>query len=178
MGITKRAIIILIAVILLGFGYNVFTSLIESKDTKESVDKVEESDVIKTLATSGEEDIGEDYVSESQEVEEFPLDMTEDYVQNAIHSMSHAKVYAPEKRGHLEPTQQRIERLLAVLKQNQDGLSNSDLYISILTRWQMGDFSQAVSDHNKIWELQEGDVGKATRLLTKEEEEEYRAEYY
>ncbi|MFV8828220.1 DUF6241 domain-containing protein [Alkalihalobacterium sp. APHAB7] len=41
-----------------------------------------------------------------------------------------------------------------------------------------GDFSQAVYDHNVIWEIQGGTVGKATRLLTEEEEREYIQMYF
>ncbi len=34
-------------------------------------------------------------------------------------------------------------------------------------------FSNAVDDHNSIWEMQNGEVGKAIRLLTPEEEKSH-----
>ncbi|MEY2196187.1 DUF6241 domain-containing protein [Neobacillus sp. BF23-41] len=71
-----------------------------------------------------------------------------------------------------------MDQLLDAVKRDQNGLDHSDLYIGILEKWQVGDFSKAVSDHNKIWELQGGSVGEATRLLTKEEEAEYRKERF
>ncbi len=87
--------------------------------------------------------------------------------------MSHAKVLATEKWSHLEPTQERIDRLLDVVERNQNILDHSDLYIRILERWQASNFSNAVTDHNSIWDLQGETIGEATRLLTKEEEAEY-----
>ncbi len=34
-----------------------------------------------------------------------------------------------------------------------------------------------MEDHNRVWTLQNGDVGKATRLLTEEEEQNRLAKY-
>jgi hypothetical protein len=41
-----------------------------------------------------------------------------------------------------------------------------------LHSWKENNFSSAVSDYNRIWKLQGGTVGKATGLLTPEEEAE------
>ena len=42
--------------------------------------------------------------------------------------------------------------------------------IKIVTKWENGDFSEADEDHNYIWKLQKGTLGKARGLLSKEEE--------
>ncbi len=82
--------------------------------------------------------------------------------------------------GRERITQEKVDRLLTVVKMND--YKYKDLYISILERWSKGDFSNAVDDHNKIWELQGGDdttnSGRATRLLSPEEEEQYIEQFY
>ncbi|WP_227521592.1 DUF6241 domain-containing protein [Bacillus alkalisoli] len=40
------------------------------------------------------------------------------------------------------------------------------------------DFSHAVQDHNAIWSLQNGTVGKATRLLTEREQLRYARKHF
>ncbi|MFP5110077.1 DUF6241 domain-containing protein [Neobacillus sp. C211] len=177
MGKYRSSIVIVIATIVLGIGYYVSTSLVGSKEAVKHVEKNEEKEVIETW-TPTDEASEADEVIETQVETEFPEGITEAEVQDAIHSMSHSKVYASEKWSDLEPTQERIDQLLDAVKRDQNGLDHSDLYIGILEKWHVGDFSEAVSDHNKIWELQGGSVGEATRLLTKEEEAEYRKERF
>ncbi|RNA66667.1 DUF6241 domain-containing protein [Alteribacter keqinensis] len=106
------------------------------------------------------------------EVEErYSFDMSETNMQNTIHAMSHQKVYATEKWGHVFITDEIIDRLLEVNKENS--YTHSAVYHDILTRWRQDDFSRAVEDHNTIWQLQGGTVGEATRLLSEEEERLY-----
>ena len=106
--------------------------------------------------------------------EEFPMDISEYQVQAAIHAMSHQKVKADEKWSELQLTQERVERLLAILEKNKYKYNGSyTLYKHILTRWAEGDFSLAVDDHNVIWEIQGGGIGEAERLLTPEEEQAF-----
>ena len=107
-------------------------------------------------------------------VKNMPMDMEEDTVKQDIHEMSHQKVYAGEKWGTpLKMSKQNIDRLIAVVEHNKDNYGYADMYLSILKRWQKGDFSHAVQDHNAVWELQNGNVGKATRLLTPSEEKKF-----
>lgn len=96
------------------------------------------------------------------------IDWDEAEVQQVIHEMSHQKIKASEKWGAIKITQDRIEVLLNYV-QEQD-FEHKELYVDILGRWREGDFSRAHKDHNAIWELQGGTVGKATGLLSKEEE--------
>lgn len=109
--------------------------------------------------------------------EKYPDDLHSDEMLNAIHYMSHQKVEAEVKWGHEQITQAKIDRLLEIAKNDVITYVNQDLYIDILERWSVGDFSNAVEDHNAIWELQGGkestNSGKATRLLTAAEEEAY-----
>jgi hypothetical protein len=97
--------------------------------------------------------------------------MTEDEVLNYMHGMSHQKVEAEEKWLHFEMTNERIQFLIGVVESGR--YENSDLYLDILNRWAEGDFLKADKDHNAIWNLQGGTIGKATGVLSTEEEKQY-----
>ncbi|WP_051189047.1 DUF6241 domain-containing protein [Halalkalibacillus halophilus] len=94
------------------------------------------------------------------------------HFQEYIHGMSHQKIHADEKWGFYLITDRRIEWLLNGLDQVDVG-ENEEEYRDILERWKAGDFSQADVDHNIIWNMQGGTIGKATGVMTKEEEQAY-----
>ncbi|MGG1630912.1 DUF6241 domain-containing protein [Rossellomorea sp. NRS-1567] len=103
--------------------------------------------------------------------EEVKTPLSEKLMQQYIHAMSHQKVAAKEKWSFFEITDERIDYLLNQLEINQ--YKHEGTYKDILTSWKEGDFSGAVSDHNKVWRIQEGTIGKATSLLSPKEEEVY-----
>ncbi|WP_280771990.1 DUF6241 domain-containing protein [Salipaludibacillus daqingensis] len=71
-------------------------------------------------------------------------------------------------------TDERIERLIEVIKDNSENdFNHSNLYLTILERWKQGDFSKVDEDHNDIWRLQGGTIGKATGILSNQEEQEF-----
>lgn len=100
-------------------------------------------------------------------------EITESEIRDFIHKMAHQKIHAEEKWGLIEITDERIKWLLESVDKSQETIEHKDVYKKLLTRWQAGDFSQAVEDHNTIWTMQGGNIGKALRLLTEEEEAEY-----
>jgi hypothetical protein len=104
---------------------------------------------------------------------EFPMDMFEEDVQSAIHRMSHQKIEADQKWGALPLTPERVNRLIQVVENNQKNYINADLYFDILKRWLKVDFSHVAQDHNAIWELQGGTIGRATGIATPEEEKAF-----
>ncbi|WP_050632333.1 DUF6241 domain-containing protein [Bacillus andreraoultii] len=93
-----------------------------------------------------------------------------DFMQT-IHEMTHQKVEADQKWGLTPITEQQIDKMLRTL--DREDYANEEFYREALTAWKNGDFSNAVEVHNTIWEWQDGTLGKATGLLTPEEEEEY-----
>ncbi|WGG45425.1 DUF6241 domain-containing protein [Rossellomorea sp. DA94] len=103
--------------------------------------------------------------------EEVKTPLSEKLMQQYIHAMSHQKVAAKEKWSFFQITDERIEYLLNQLEINQ--YQHESTYEDILKSWKEGDFSDAVSDHNTIWRIQDGTVGKATSLLSPKEEEAY-----
>lgn len=108
--------------------------------------------------------------------EEFPMDMPDFQVGQVIHQMSHQKIEAEEKWGFLPLTAERVARLKEVVE-NGD-YKNKSRYLSILNRWVENDFTQIDKDHNTIWTMQGGTVGKATGILSYEEEKQFIEKYY
>ncbi|MGK7376955.1 DUF6241 domain-containing protein [Planococcus sp. 1R117A] len=101
-----------------------------------------------------------------------PEEMNEARLQFYLHEMTHSKVYAEDKWGAARPTTQSdIEKLLAIVEASD--FSEKAFYRNTLQDWQKGDFSNAVDVHNTIWHWHNGSIGKATRLMTKEEEQAY-----
>lgn len=94
----------------------------------------------------------------------------EDFME-AIHFMTHQKVSAGTKWGALEITNERIDEMLSVL--DKEDFSREDFYRETLLAWKEGDFSNAVDVHNRIWNIQDGTIGRANRMLTEEEESKY-----
>jgi hypothetical protein len=97
--------------------------------------------------------------------------LKEELFQQYIHAMSHQKVEAVEKWSFFKITDERIDFLLNQLEVNN--YKNERLYREILTSWKEGDFSSAASQHNAVWKLQEGTIGKASGVLSPEAEEAY-----
>ncbi|MDW0118730.1 DUF6241 domain-containing protein [Sporosarcina thermotolerans] len=104
---------------------------------------------------------------------ELPLSMHELAVQEIIHAMSHQKVKADGKWGFLPLTQERVQRLIEVVETNESKYDNASIYLDILNRWAENDFSNADKEHNIIWEMQSGTIGRAYGVLSYEEELEF-----
>ncbi|MBM7572913.1 DUF6241 domain-containing protein [Aquibacillus albus] len=93
-----------------------------------------------------------------------------------IHLMTHQKVYADEKWGSAEITKERIVKMREIIYEKD--FANEQFLSSALSQWEQGNFENAVDVHNYIWEQRNGTAGKATRLLTDEEEQEYIEEHF
>lgn len=119
-------------------------------------------------------------VPDEKEQVPYPDNLEEFKMRNIIHNMSHQKVKTNDdnKRGNTQITQAKVDRLLEIAKLNIKNYDNGDVYIKILERWSVDDFSNAVEDHNEIWQMQDGEVGKAIRLLTSEEEKAHIKFYF
>ncbi|TKC13791.1 DUF6241 domain-containing protein [Robertmurraya kyonggiensis] len=110
--------------------------------------------------------------------EELPMDMSEEAIKDAIHGMSHQKVRAEEKWGFIPLTAERVKRLKTIVEKNRDKYEYASIYLDILERWGNNDFSQVDHDHNQIWDLQNGTIGKATGILSTEEEKAFIEEHF
>ncbi len=97
-----------------------------------------------------------------------------------IHGMTHQKVQAEEKWSLYEMNDKNISNLLDTLEKikDQQTYEHYDFYYETLVQWKKGNFENAVEVHNQIWRWSGGTTGKATRLLTDEEEQEFISQYY
>ncbi|TLS35589.1 DUF6241 domain-containing protein [Pseudalkalibacillus caeni] len=141
----------------------------ENGSNKDALDEIDEQIDAATATTTENE---EDGVKKA-----IP---TEVQFQDDLHAMTHQKVKAEEKWGHLKITEERIDEMLDVLDKvkGKNDYKNFDFYYDVLTEWNNGNFDNAVQAHNRIWSMNGGTIGKATRLLTEEEEQAYIKEYF
>lgn len=93
-----------------------------------------------------------------------------------MHKMTHQKVRAEKKWGAVPMNEANITAVTQAVEASN--WSCKDVLLPILRRWQTADFSQADEDHNTIWQLQGGVVGKAYGLLTTEEEAQFIADHF
>lgn len=96
---------------------------------------------------------------------------SEDKVISTMHQMTHQKIKASQKWGAVEMTEFRIRELITIVEESN--FKQKSYLLTILNRWLEGDFSMVDRDHNGLWDLQGGTVGKATGILTPEEEQTY-----
>lgn len=134
-----------------------------------------------TLKGDDEEEVGQkkldnpllflDEVDLLPEYVQYGAMLSEQDLRIVMHEMSHQKVVAEEmwEKRLMDP--ELIEALYLML--NNHKYYNEDIYIEILTEWREGKFENAVEHHNTLWRLLDGDVGKAIRLATPEEEALY-----
>lgn len=98
--------------------------------------------------------------------------MLEEDLRKTIHYMSHQKVHADHKFGRkILIEKDKVESLYKMLDNNE--YEHEGLYREILGEWKEGNFENAVEHHNALWEIDGGNKGKATRLMTEEEEKAY-----
>ena len=110
---------------------------------------------------------------EKSGTEEEDADMTEVDLQILLHQMTHQKISAGKKKGAVEMTQENIDGLLLIVQTNKHLYEHGPFYEDALTEWQKGNFSNAVTVHNTIWDWHKGTVGRATGLMSAEEEQEF-----
>lgn len=156
------AVTLAVLALLGGAGYYVLQSLSapESETIAEAAEKAE-----KSLEGNGpllESEVGMDEIE----------------LQIFLHRMTHQKIVATEKRGAIEMTPENIGNMLTVVQANYGQYEHSEFYEKALTAWQEGDFSNAVEVHNTIWEWHNGIVGRATGLMTAEQEEQFVQDHF
>lgn len=160
--VIRTIIIMLVGLgILAGAGFWAYKSLTATDEQQISKAADQASDKLEQ---------GEDTFAPKSDEEVETVGLSEGQFQIKLHQMTHQKIKATEKRGEIEMTEARIEEMQKILYANKDAYKNYDFYERSLAAWKEGDFSNAVSVHNTIWEWHNGTVGRATGLLSAEEE--------
>ncbi|WP_088292472.1 PRK06770 family protein [Bacillus mycoides] len=109
---------------------------------------------------------------QEKKVKEEKPQVSEDEIISTMHRMVHQKVKSSEKWGFIEMTNKEISSAKNAVESSTNFKYKSKL-LSTLERWEKGDFSQTVEEHNFLWEIQGGDTGKATERFSPEEEKQY-----
>lgn len=161
-----RTIIILLVslAILAGAGYWAYKSLTTSDEQQ-----------ISNAAEEAEDKLQQGEDTEAPKANELveTVGLSEGEFQIHLHQMTHQKIQATEKRGAIEMTPERIDEMLKILRANEGAYKEYEFYEQSLSAWEEGNFSNAVNVHNTIWEWHNGTVGRATGLLSEEQEAEY-----
>lgn len=160
----KTKIFIVLGGIILAIGLNVGKKIYK--------EFIKPTVVVKEVKNSDGEKIIEVTEPKGTKLEkELPMDMIEREFMQTIHNMSHQKVLADDKWGAEPLTHERVLRLIKIAEKSH--YVNKNTYLDILNRWKANDFSHADNDHNIIWNLQDGSVGRANGIMNAEQEKEY-----
>ncbi|TYS85291.1 DUF6241 domain-containing protein [Rossellomorea aquimaris] len=165
----KKSFTIIVGSVLLLTAIGVYIA-VSSLNNAGTTDDINQTDVVSTAGvatTAPQTKTGK----ENPFGEKVKTPLSEDLIQQYIHAMSHQKVEAEEKWSFFEITDERIDYLLGQLEINN--YKSEHTYKEILMSWKEGDFSGAVSDHNRIWRMRKGNIGVATGLLSTKEEKKY-----
>jgi hypothetical protein len=88
-----------------------------------------------------------------------------------LHNMTHQKVRSEEKWGFVHMSEVNLLAVKEVLRENPTFSQNIEM-LAIVTDWLNNDFSNIVAEHNSIWKMKDGSVGKAYGILSPSEEAE------
>jgi Family of unknown function (DUF6241) len=164
-----KLLVIIVSVIAICVGV-ILVNMIDKKavSSSETVSKEENTTATsQPISTKEEVNLSENPFENSNS----NSNLSEKEILNYMHGMSHQKVVAEEKWIHYEMTSERIQYLINAIELGN--YNNEELFLDILHRWADGDFKKADKDHNKIWNLQGGNVGEATGVMTPKEEQQY-----
>ncbi|MBT2571651.1 DUF6241 domain-containing protein [Planococcus sp. ISL-110] len=155
------AAIACIALAFIGIGSFKIWGSLENASGKQSVQAPDED----AIAESTEKVEGLEYARA------VPEDASEKALLNMMHKMTHQKVVASEKWGLVRMNEESIAKAKQIL-QDSDFNSKEDL-LEIIGRWESGQFDRVDEDHNYIWNLQGGSIGRATGILSVQQEQEF-----
>lgn len=79
-----------------------------------------------------------------------------------IHEMANSLILAEDNKiwGKVKVNKDSISELLKMLNTSK-AFEEKDTFIAIAKKWQKGDFSTIVDDHNMVWKILKGTIGKA-----------------
>lgn len=96
---------------------------------------------------------------------------TEGQVMKVMHEMTHQKVRAERKYGAIPMVEDTVNQVIEIV--SASNFTNKEKMLEIVENWKKGRFNIIDSDHNFLWEQQEGLVGRAYGVLSFTEEKEF-----
>ena len=162
-------LVILISVFLI-LGTSIYKDIKEVKEYSDSAKVYEDTNDIefkkKELSLDKNKDAS--YVNPFGDVHR-PDAIDERTLRFYIYYMTNQKVDAPNDEGYYQISNERINFLLEVLDHKIYTFETT--YRDILTRWKNNDYSLILEDHYEVLRLLNKKDGRATRLLTTQEEQ-------
>lgn len=126
-------------------------ALVQNTDTSKNVEKEGTEDAISNT------DEQEDDIT-GQELKVRP----EEEVWEELHKMANTKIVAEEIWGRIEITEEKCDELIKEV--SLSSYSHKEEMLRMLNNWKADDFRNAVAEHNYVWELLGGTIGKAYDL--------------
>lgn len=126
------------------------------------------------ITTASTEEIAEGKSTQSKQVSgalpglDINSNSSQDDVLSVMHMMTHQKIIANDKWGAILMTPENIVTVHEIIELNN--YPDKNVLLKITKRWKTGDFGSVDHDHNRIWRLQGGTIGKAQGIMTDEEE--------
>ncbi|PEM33445.1 DUF6241 domain-containing protein [Bacillus pseudomycoides] len=91
-----------------------------------------------------------------------------------MHKMTHQKVISDEQQGFIKMTPENIKIVKRMINESTPlSLKYVGQYRVIIDRWENGDFSLIVREHNMLSKWLDGNNGKAYKEATPEQERAY-----
>ncbi|WP_394119824.1 DUF6241 domain-containing protein [Planococcus donghaensis] len=100
-----------------------------------------------------------------------PNDASENALWAMMHKMTHQKVVASEKWGLIRMNEESIGKAEEILLSSD--FNSKENLLEIIERWKNGQFDQVDDEHNFIWGMQGGSIGRATGILSEQQEKEF-----
>ena len=88
-----------------------------------------------------------------------------------MHKMTHQKIKSDKKWGAIPMSAENIKEIKNAIE-NTDYDRGPSL-MNIIEKWEEGNFNSIAQDHNSLWEMQDGTVGRAYGTMTAEEERKF-----
>lgn len=93
------------------------------------------------------------------------IELSQRNIYDIMHQMANTLIIASDIWGYIRITPDRIDYLQDYIEQS--GFDDKHIMLGILERWEDGDFSRGVSEHDYFWRKLDGSVGKAISLRDK-----------
>jgi hypothetical protein len=87
---------------------------------------------------------------------------TEPEIYKEMHEMANTKIVADQVWGEIDITQERVDALISEISLSD--FEDKEILLKTLSNWKNNDFSNAVAEHNYLWEKLNGTVGEAYKL--------------
>lgn len=91
-----------------------------------------------------------------------------------MHKMANSLIEADAIWGKAEMNRRNVDEMHVALYSQNDS-DEKKILMEIIQKWDRADFSSVDADHNRIWDLLNGKVGRATGANTKEVEKAIKA---